>query len=67
MTSGRGGGGAMRCPSGVYWTQCPGSNTPAGAPGADTKRSGTQTASGRGAGRAAGGGVGTPRMDEEFI
>ena len=67
MTSGRGGGGAMRWPSGVYITQCPASNTPAGAPGAETQRSGTQTAFGRGATCAAGGGVGTPRMDEEFI
>ena len=67
MTSGRGGGGATRWPSGVYCTQCPGSNTPAGAPGADTNRSGTQTAFGCGAGRAAGGGVGTPRIDDELI
>jgi hypothetical protein len=46
-------------------TQWPGSNTPPGAPGADTQRSGTQTMSDRGAERV--GGVGTPRIDDAFI
>ena len=46
----------MRPPSGVKITQCPGSNTPCGTPGAGTQRSGTHTESTRGAWRT--GGVG---------
>src|SRR3989442_11664623 len=55
----------MRPPSGVWMTQWPGSNTPWGAPGAGTQRSGTHTVSWRGAART--GGDGTPRIEEEFI